>query len=290
MYIDEHDYGKAINIYNSILAAESKNARVYELRGFAYQEIKDYESAFRDYCKSISSDTTYCLSYLRRGDLFALGDRFYEAVKDYDVALHFADSISLKEIILVNRAQAKRRLQNPEGAVADLKKALEYNPSSIGALVNLGSLLPDIGKTQEAISCLEKVIKLDSTFEGGYGNLAFLYSEVGEYKKALQISDALLSFKPNEAFALNNRGYIKYKLNDFTGALEDINNSIFISPHNSYAFRNRGLVYIAMKKNIEACTDFKKALNLGFSQEYGSEVEELVKKYCREASNPVQKL
>lgn len=289
-YIDEHNYGKAINIYNSILSKEPKNARVYELRGLAYEEMKDYESAFRDFCKSVMSDTSYCLGYLRRGDLLVKGDLFADAVKDYDVALHFADSISLKETILVNRSNAKRRLHNEEGAVADLKKVLESNPTSIGALVNLGVLLPHIGKTQEAISCLEKVIKLDSTFEGGYGNLAFLYSEIGEYKKALQISDALLSFKPNEAFALNNRGYIKYKLNDFPGALEDINNSISIIPGNSYAFRNRGLVYIAMKKDNEACIDFKKSLNLGFSEQYGDEVEGLVKKYCTKANDPVRRL
>jgi tetratricopeptide (TPR) repeat protein len=289
-YIDEHNYGKAINIYNSILITEPKNAYVYELRGLAYQKIKDYESAYQDYCKSIMSDTSYSFSYLRRGDLLVLGDHFREAVKDYDMALHFADSILLKETILVNRAHAKKRLRDPEGAVEDLKKALELNPVSIGALVNLGTLLPHVGQTQEAISCLEKVIKLDSTFEGGYGNLAFLYSEIGEYKKALQISNALLSFKPNEAFALNNRGYIKYKLNDFTGALEDINNSISIIPGNSYAFRNRGLVYIAMKKDNEACIDFKKSLNLGFSEQYGEEVEELVKKYCTKPSDPVRRL
>jgi tetratricopeptide (TPR) repeat protein len=288
-YIDGHNYGKAINIYNSILAAEPKNAHVYELRGFAYQEMKDYESAFRDYCKSVVADTGYCLGYLRRGDLLAFSENFDDAVIDYDVALRFADSNTLKETILVNRAQAKRRMRNPEDAVADLKKVLEFNPTSIGALVNLGALLPDIGQVQEAISCLEKVIMLDSTFEGGYGNLAFLYSEIREYKKALQISDALISFKPNEAFALNNRGYIKYKLNDLTGALEDINNSISISPGNSYAFRNRGLVYIAMKKNSEACADFNKSLNLGFLRQYGNEVDELIKIYCKKA-DPVQKL
>jgi len=289
-YIDEHNLGKAINIYNSILSKEPKNAHVYELRGLAYQEMKDYESAFRDFCKSIMSDTSYCLGYLRRGDLLVLGDLFQDAVKDYDMALHFADSNLLKETILVNRSHAKKRLHNAEGAVDDLKKVLELNPVSIGALVNLGTLLPDVGQTQEAISCLEKVIKLDSTFAGGYGNLAFLYSEIGEYKKALQISNALLSFKPNEAFALNNRGYIKYKLNDFTGALEDINNSISIIPGNSYAFRNRGLVYIAMKKDSEACIDFKKSLNLGFTDQYGNEVDELVKKYCIKANDPVRRL
>jgi tetratricopeptide (TPR) repeat protein len=289
-YIDDHNYGKAINLYNNILAADPKNARVYELRGLAFQEIKDYGSAFRDYCRTIDSDHGYWLGYLRRADLLVLGEQFKDAILDYDMALQFADSIQWKETVLVNRAQAKRSLHNIEGAVADLEKVLEFNPSSLAALVNLGALLPEIGKTEKAIKCLEKVIQLDSTFVGGYGNLAFLYSEMGEYQKALEISNKLLSFKPDEAYALNNRGYIKYKLNDLAGAMEDINNSIQRLPANPYAFRNRGLVYIAMKKNNEACADFKKALNLGFSEEYGNEVEELVKKHCTKASNPAQGL
>lgn len=289
-FIDDHNYGKAINIYNSILATDTKNARVYELRGLAYQEIKDYESAFRDYCRSIDADHRYWMGYLRRADLLAMGEDFNEALKDYDIALQFADSTLEKISILVNRAQAKRRQQNVDGAITDLNKVLEYDSSNVAALTNLGAFLPEVGKPQEAIKCLEKVIRLDSTFEGGYGNLAFLYSELGEYKKALEVSNKLLSFKPNEALALNNRGYIKYKLNDLAGALEDINNSIQLYPGNSYAFRNRGLVYIAMKKSYEACADFNKSLNLGFSKEYGNEVEELVKKHCTKPGNAVQGL
>jgi len=281
-YIDDRNHGKAINIYNRILAAEPKNARVYQLRGLAYEEMKDYESALRDFNSSIAADRTYWLAYLRRADLFSMGEVWDEALKDYDMAQRYANKDSANDIetILVNRSTIKKRLKNTEGAVDDLRKALEVNPTSIGALVNLGAYLSELNKTEEAIQCLEKVIKLDSTFEGGYGNLAFLYSETGEYKKALDISNKLLSFKPDEAFALNNRGYIKYKMKDYSGALEDINNSILNSPTNSYAFRNRGLVYIALKKNREACADFQKALTLGFTEEFGDEVQNLVKQYC----------
>ena len=288
--IDAGNYGKAINIYSGILATDTKNARVYELRGLAYQEIKDYESAFRDYSRSVNADPGYCLGYLRRADLLSQTEYFNEALKDYDTAFRYADSVSLKESILVNRAQVKRQLNNFPGAVEDLKKVLEFKPSSLGALVNLGALLPKIGNTKEGIECLEKVIQLDSTFVGGYGNLAFLYSQTGDYQKALEISNKLLTLNPNEGFALNNRGFIKYKLNDLTGALEDINNSIQLSPGNSYAFKNRGLVYIAMKKSKDACADFQKALNLGFTKEYGNEVEDLVKKYCTKPGDSVSGL
>jgi tetratricopeptide (TPR) repeat protein len=147
-----------------------------------------------------------------------------------------------------------------------------------------------MGQPREAIACLEKAIRMDSTFEGGYGNLAFLYSNLGEYQKALDISNKLLSFKPGEAYALNNRGFIKYKMNDLQGALEDINHSISVLPGNSYAFKNRGLVYMALKRNNDACTDFQKALSLGFAKYYGDEVNELIKTNCKAPETAMQAL
>ena len=50
---------------------------------------------------------------------------------------------------------------------------------------------------------------------------------------------------------------------------------------NSYAYRNRGLLYIKQHKPEEACADLHKALSLGFTENYGDEVEELVKKNCQ---------
>lgn len=282
-YIDAGNFGKAINIYTRILAKDAKNAEVFTLRGYAYAKMKDYESALRDYTFSVSSDSRYWLAYLRRADLLNELEYFEDAIKNYDNALLYSapDSISYKEAILVNRAQAKRRFNDPEGAVADFREALAYDSNSIAALVNLGALLPHLDQPREAISCLEKVIRLDSTFEGGYGNLAFLYSKLGEYEKALSISNKLLTFKPDEPYALNNRGFIRYKMNDLQGALEDINNSISLLPDNSYAFKNRGLVYVALKRKNEACSDFQKALSLGFGKYYGNEVDELIKTNCK---------
>lgn len=286
--IDAKNYGRAITIYNSILKTDSVNARVYELRGLAYEEMKDYDNAGRDYTYSIRSNPEYWLAYLRRADLFSKMEYYDYALKDYTDAFSLADSVSRKVVILVNRAEVKRRMQNTTGAESDLRKALQYDPLSIAALVNLGALLPDIGKPAEAIQCLEKVIRLDSTFEGGYGNLAFLYMEQGEYTKALEISNKMLFMHPAEPYALNNRGFIKMKMNDLEGALEDINNSIQLLPDNSYAFKNRGQVNLALKKNKEACSDFQKALNLGFTKYFGNEVQRLMDTHCTKSAASIK--
>lgn len=255
-YIDAGNYDKAINIYTRILSTDIANARVYRLKG----------------------------------DLLSDLERFEEAIPCYDSALMYTDSLSSRESILVNRATAKRHADDAEGAVADFREALKYNPGNLTALVNLGALLPRLDMPREAIDCLEKAIQLDSTFEGGYCNLTFLYSGLGEYGKALDISNKLLSFKPDEAYVLNNRGFIKYKMNDLQGALDDINSSISLLPGNSFAFKNRALIYAALKRNNEACADFRKALNLGFARYYGQEANKLVNAHCKDQGNNARTL
>jgi len=282
--IDAKNYGRAINIYSTILLGDSVNARIYELRGLAYEGISDYESALRDYVRSVHANPRYWQGYMRRADLLTRASAYDQALKDYNYAIRFVDSASAYEVLYVNRGMLKRRMHDLTGAKEDLQQALIYNPSSLGSLVDLAMVLSDLGNTEEGIQCLEKAIRIDSTFEGGYGNLAFLYSEMGEYKKALALSNKLIAMHPNEGVALNNRGFIKYKMNDLAGALEDINNSILLFAQNSFAFKNRGLVYIALKRNNEACADFQKAINLGFSASYGAEVEELQKKYCNKTA------
>ncbi|WP_298740738.1 tetratricopeptide repeat protein [uncultured Chitinophaga sp.] len=275
------EYGEAIAVYTRILSQAPDDAEVLALRGHAYAEINEHEKALQDLALSLNADPSYWPAYRWRADLETDLEDFEAAIRDYDEALQYADSAADKETILVNRAVAKRLSGDHAGAAADFREALKYNPNSVCALENLGGLLPHMDQPQEAIACLEKAIQLDSTFEGGYGNLAYLYSNLGQYQKALDISNRLLSFKPGEAYALNNRGYIKYKLNDLQGALEDINNAINVLPVNAYAFKNRGLIYAALKRNSDACTDFQKALSLGFARYHGTEVTELIETLCK---------
>lgn len=269
-------------ILNFLYAARSQNNEQLIDSASRCIETGHYSQALNIYTRILTADKKHARAYALRADLFAELERPEEAISDYDNALRLADSIPLKITILENRAEAKRRVNDHEGAATDFQQALSYDPDNIAALVNLGALLPHLDKPREAISCLEKVISLDSTFESGYGYLAFLYSNLEEYQKALEISNKLLAFKPDEAYALNNRGFIKYKLNDLQGALEDINTSINLLPDNSYAFKNRGLIYAALKKKNEACADFQKALNLGFARHYGQAANEVITVDCKQ--------
>jgi Flp pilus assembly protein TadD len=98
---------------------------------------------------------------------------------------------------------------------------------------------------------------------------------------AIKYFNKALSLEPNEALVYSNRGYAFYKMHDYSRALSDINKSISLYPTNSYAYRNLALVYIAINNLHGACNALSYAAGYGFTSRYGSEVNELLDKYCK---------
>ena len=62
---------------------------------------------------------------------------------------------------------------------------------------------------------------------------------------------------------LSNRGQTKYDLEDYTGAISDLTKSIEIIPNNGWAYYIRGLSKQKIEDLNSACTDWKKAAELG---------------------------
>lgn len=58
---------KEISDYNRRILQESKNPNLYCLRGFAKENIKDYEGALNDYNKAIQIDENHSVTYYNIG-------------------------------------------------------------------------------------------------------------------------------------------------------------------------------------------------------------------------------
>lgn len=279
--VTDSNYGKAINLYDKQLAADSADYEVYQKRGDLYMDMKDFQQAFKDYSYSIHYNARYWEAWVRRAQLLTTLDYYDKAINDYNTALPLAENNDIRVLILTNRGEAWRHLDQWEEAAKDFQSALGIDSTNLAVLADLGNTFFHLKRSTEGIAYLEKAIAIDSTFEGGIGNLAFAYAEMGNYAKSIELNNRMLRLKPNDPYSLNNRGYAKMQMGDLDGGLEDINNSILKMPYNSYAFRNRALLHIKQHKKAEACADLNKALELGFSKEYGSEVEDLIKKYCQ---------
>jgi tetratricopeptide (TPR) repeat protein len=73
-------------------------------------------------------------------------------------------------------------------------------------------------------------------------------------------------------------GYTYYLEGDYVTAMRYINQSIELDPTNSWAFKNRSLVHIANSAYDKAHEDLKRALALGYREDYDDEVDNLLNK------------
>jgi len=299
-----NDYDGALPFYEMALRLEPKNAQIYCDRASAYQSRELYREAKNDFDRAILLDVKNAKYYNRRAILFNQLNYSEYAIRDADKAIEYAgDNFDEKSLAYYERAEAKMHNGSLESALQDYDSSLANNPikaTEMGALLSSASVLGDLGRNKEAITRLETLVTKHPDFTAGYNNLGFQYIQDAQYKKAVETFDKLIKVidargketyevdgaiieagSAENAAPLNNRGFAKFKLGDEKGALKDINASIKMDPANPYAYKNRALVYIADKKTNDACADLQKALDLGYTKAYGSEVQDLVDQHCK---------
>jgi tetratricopeptide (TPR) repeat protein len=130
-----------------------------------------------------------------------------------------------------------------------------------------------------AINDYQKLISNGYGDDGVYCTLGFWYSKTGELKKAYNNLRLSLEYNSTHPYTLNNLGHVFYLQGDYKKALELTNQSLDIDPSNSYAYKNRALIYLKTGEKDLAYFDLTKAKELGYLEDHGNEVDELLQKY-----------
>ncbi len=98
---------------------------------------------------------------------------------------------------------------------------------------------------------------------------AINYAAKGQYDRAIALFSKALEINPRYAEAYNNRGiaYAKGK-GQYEKALSDFLKAIEINPVNADIYDNRGITYERLGDKEKACSDWKKACQLGSCKAY----------------------
>ncbi|UXP30947.1 tetratricopeptide repeat protein [Reichenbachiella agarivorans] len=211
------------------------------------------------------------------------------AMLDYDKAIELNE---LDPNYYVYRGMFRLDRGDKEGAITDYRKALKINPHHRNALYNLSFLVDDDERDE-----INKILFGKGDFAKAYSKRAFESFQKGNYEQALLDYDSALLIKADNASDLMNRGIVKSKLGQYTDAVKDFNSSVYtdnslvrnyvlignayqeMADYNSSikyyeryinnagpdasVYYNLGLAYMKYKKDTEACTQFRKAIELG---------------------------
>ena len=115
------------------------------------------------------------------------------------------------------------------------RKAAEIDPTSAGALVNLGTVYFNARNWREAESQYRKALEVDPHYALAYFNLGNLYDEKGDRAQALAHYLSALRFQPNYADAHYNVALLYQSTGQSLKALGHWKQYLKLDPNSSWA-------------------------------------------------------
>lgn len=274
------DWNMALTNIQKAILLDGTQIEYYHWKGYYQEKLEEFSDAFKTYCEAIQLFPKEPRGYMDRAIVLVNVMEYELASDDYEVALGLATKDTVKYDILLSRSAMKSAQRNFSGAYDDLLQVYHWDSTNVGALINLGAVVDELGRPEDSRKYLLKAIEQDSTCGFAYINLGYSYQNSGDHQKAIHFFNKSLELVPNDPYGLNNRSYSKLQLGDTEGAMQDVNASLSEYPDNAYAYRNRALIYLKMGKKGKACSDLDEALEKKFTELYGDEVQKLQKEHC----------
>jgi len=185
--------------------------------------------------------------------------------------------VAILFFVFINSFTTFHRVIVWKDSITLFNDVIKKQPDNAFAFNSRGIAKYDMQDFKGAVEDYSKAISLNKKYPGAYYNRAIAFFNVQNFQESLKDYNKAIELNPSSAKSFMGRGIIKMDvLHDFNGAIEDYTEALRINPDFAQAYYNRGLAELRLGKIQEACNDFKKVKQLGYSR-----ADELVEKYCR---------
>jgi len=175
------------------LIPESTDADIYDLRGSAYYDKKDYDRAIADFTHAIRLNPN-------KADFYS------------------------------SRADAWKKKNNYDKAIADISEAIRLNPKDADAYNTRGWWLATGKKDYDrAIADCNEAIRLNAGFANAYDSRGFAYAGKKDYDRAIADYTMALRFDPTITESYLGRGNAYNEKGDYKKAISDFKSVLRIS-------------------------------------------------------------
>ncbi|MFM5980800.1 MAG: tetratricopeptide repeat protein [Sphaerospermopsis kisseleviana] len=266
----------ALNVINIAIREQPSFYRSYLLKGFMFQELKQYENAIEALNQAIleaEKDKQKDFSiYQVRGELLGELKKYQEAIDDYTQAI----TINPKaDYAYNNRGVAKADLGDEKSAIDDYTQAITINPQYTTAYNNRGKAKYKLGDKKGAIDDFTQAITINPQSGNAYYDRGVVKSDLGDKKGAIADYTQAITINPQSGNAYYRRGNAKVQLEDTAGAIADYTQAIIINPQDAKAYGGRGVIYLLTGNKPEAIKDLETSKQL-FQQQNDTEGYQIV--------------
>jgi tetratricopeptide (TPR) repeat protein len=161
----------------------------------------------------------------------------------------------------VGRATASLATAKPADALADLKRAIAYDPKNADLWLKSGNVRAVLGQKIRAAADYSIAAKYDPKSSAALAGRAEMYRLLGALPRAISDSTEALKLDPKLVGALSTRAFSQQRLGRDKEAIADADEAIKLDPKAMLAYLARGLAQAKTDK-VKATTDLKKVLEL----------------------------
>jgi len=231
-----------------------------------YEKPENIDSAIAEFTQALKVDPNYALAYAGLGEGYWIGYQQLNRGKDW---LAKASANCEKALVLSPQlAEGHTCLGNVsvgtgkyEKAVEQFQRALELNPGSDYALVQLAGAYQKLGNPQAAEAAYRKAISLRPNYWGVYSGLGAFYAGQARYSEAAEMFSKVIQLAPDNYRGYSNLGGIYLLQGRYEDAISQLKRSIDLRP-NPVAYSNLGTAYFALRRFAEAAETFQQGAKL----------------------------
>lgn len=252
------DYQLAINSFTEILKIDPEHLISIEMIGICKYAQKDFIGALQIFDRLIAYNSRYDFGYYQRGKLRHRLKDYAGAIEDFNNAISIDPNFVF---VYLERAGVRISQDRFQDAHLDCKKALEILPNNILIYQRIGWIMVRTMDLNGIKDINLKVLEIDPTNEDALRHIAFAFSQLGDYHEAIEVWSKLIDLFGNSTF-YESRAGVKLKLKDYAGALEDLNIAIEINSNIHSAYYTRAETKIIFNDYLAAIVDYTFAISI----------------------------
>jgi tetratricopeptide (TPR) repeat protein len=255
----QHDFERAIQAYERILASNPRAARAFHNRGAAATMLGQHERALADFERALALTPDEPLLYRDRGHAYSELGEHERARADLDRAHAMRpDEASIAH----RRYHAASAAGDPAAMLVAAEHVVTLQPTIAESFVTRGYAWHVNGDDERALADLNHALTLDARSASALVTRSVVYLATGDYEGALADSHQAITWAPTYAVAFNNRGYVYSLTNRDTEAFADLDRAIQLAPRFPHPLATRAKLHARRGEHQQAFADFAHALQL----------------------------
>jgi tetratricopeptide (TPR) repeat protein len=263
---NSHGPQQVVAACSRIIASKRANQNVLSsalnLRGLAYDWLRDYDRAFADFNEAIRVNPRYASPYNNRGLGYERKGDVDRAIADYGESIRLDPSSPVESLRAYrNRGTAYERKKDYDRAIADYSEIIRRDPKFSYALTYRARSYERMGDNDRAVADYDQAIRLDlSAFN--FGERAEFYQRKGDLDRAIADFSEAIRLWPEHADGFKNRAVTYERKGDLDRAIADYSEAIRLDPKNPVRFERRAAAYERKGDNDRAMADYTEAIRL----------------------------